>query len=211
MVNGKRLIHASWLMKQISFTIVRSNTHLLLKFEKGGHETKEFNKKTPMDANESNDKTDTHFNPIWSNGLFVTKWSRGTKKPWWDASNWRSGARKKNANIFLPIQQWRSKELWTAGKKQPQVIVNCKFFSLALGSSLRSLTPPQQSFTQKRTHFQPFFSKFNIVWVGGGGGEGEVPRHFWHSLGVPFRRLHSSKMFLNHWGILSSFPFLISN
>ena len=45
-------------MKQISFTVVRSNAHLLLKFEKGGHETKAFKKKDPMDANESYDQTD---------------------------------------------------------------------------------------------------------------------------------------------------------
>ena len=66
-------------MKQISFTIARSNAHLLLKFENGGHETKEFNERTTMDTNESYDKTDTQYESYMNYGPFVTKWSHGTK------------------------------------------------------------------------------------------------------------------------------------
>ena len=52
-------------MKQISFTIVRSNAPCSfcqnLKRWSGDQGVQQ---KDPMDANESYDKTDTHFNPI---------------------------------------------------------------------------------------------------------------------------------------------------
>ena len=74
-----------------------------------------------MDANESYDKTDTHFNPIWTNGPFVTKWSHGTKTPWWDANNWRSVARKKMLIVFFLFNNGGQKTFEPL-EKQSQVI-----------------------------------------------------------------------------------------
>ena len=164
MVNRKRLIHASWLMKQISFTIVRSNAHLLLKFENGGHETKEFNERTTMDTNESYDKTDTQYESYMNYGPFVTKWH---KKPWWMQTIDAVGQEKKMLIVFFLFNNGGQRNFEPLEKTVPSNCTMIKFFSLALGSSHRLLTPPQQSFIQKRTHFQSFCSKFKDVWGGG--------------------------------------------
>ena len=124
--------------------------------------------------------------------------------------------KKKNANSFLSIQQWRSKDLWTAGKTVPSNCTIIKFFyRLWVRSFVPSLLPSKVS-PKKGLIFNHFVQNSKLFGVG---------RRFQHTFDAHWEFLFVVCILARcfwiiwllsfkkpaHWGILSNFPFFISH